>query len=101
MESVFDKITDLRHVPLDKSDFSALRETYGASKHGVHMYAAFLHGAEPSYRLAAQIDLDRFHGGEECVLDWDQLINEMFPEDDDRTAGDVRNDELAMTYDKG
>lgn len=101
MESVYNKIQDLRGVPLDKSDFSALREEYGASKYGTHQYASFLHGGNPSYRLAAQIDLDRFHEGEDCILNWDHIITEMFPEPDDRTPAEIQDDQLAMTIDKG
>lgn len=101
MESVYNKIDDLREVPLTKRDFNTLAGTYGARKGGTHSYATFLHGATPSYRCAAQIDLDRFHGGEDHVLDWDDLIDEMFPEPDGRTPEEIRNDQLAMTLDKG
>lgn len=100
MPNLYETIKDLREVPLSSSDFSALRERYGASKHGTSAFGLVLFGAKPNYRLAAQMDLDEFHGGADSVLDWDQLINEMFPEDD-RTAEDIRNDELAMTHDKG
>jgi hypothetical protein len=100
--ATFDQIHDLREVPLMKCDFSALREEYGASKHGTHHLPMLVQRlAVPSYRLAAQMDLDCFHRGEDSVLDWDQLITEMFPEPDDRTAEERRNDQLAMTCDKG
>jgi len=101
MESVYDKIVDLREVPLSRRDFNVLTKVYGAGKYGAQSYAVYTGGSTPSYRLAAQIDLNRFHECGEHFLDWDDLIDEMFPEPDDRTPGEARMDQLAMTLDKG
>jgi len=100
MPEVFDRIHDLREVPLSKRDFTCLRELCGARKGGTHDYATFLTGGTPSYKLAAQIDLDRFHGDEEHFLPWDDLIEEM-SEADDRTPQERCNDQLALTTEKG
>ena len=100
MPEVFDKIHDLREVPLSKRDFTCLKQLYGARKGGTHDYATFLTGATPSYKLAAQIDLDRFHKCEEHFLPWDDLIEEM-EGTDDRTPQERRDDQLAMTLEKG
>ena len=75
-----EKILELDEVPLLPEDFAALRREYGAVKHGTHDFNTYALGASPSYRLAAQIDLDRFHEGKEHHLFWDDLIEEMFPE---------------------
>lgn len=97
----YDKITDLRNVPLSSDDFGALRERYGAFKNGTEMLPNFLLiGAAPAYRLAAQIDLDRFHAGEDCVLDWDEILADMDPADD-RTTQERRADEYANSIEKG
>lgn len=103
MESdTYIEIQDLREVPLSKRDFAMLREVYGASKHGTHSeHAMLIKEISPSYRMAAQRDLDHFHAGDEHFLPWDDLIEEMWPSSDDRTPEDRRQDQLAMTFDKG
>jgi hypothetical protein len=98
----YSKIVDLRDVPLTDKDFNILRGIYGARKTGTGFYAVYMHySAAPNYRLAAQIDLDRFHDGEEHFLDWDELLAEMFPEPDERTPQERRDDAYADTLEKG
>lgn len=80
VDSVFDTITDLRAVPLTKRDFNHLEVEYGAHKRGTKAMFSYELGCLPSFRLAAQIDLDKFHRFEDCALDWDQLIEAMDPE---------------------
>jgi hypothetical protein len=65
----------LNTLALDKSDWDKLREEYGAVKGGEWRYEKVIaDSAKPSFKLAAQLDLDRFHNGEPYVLDWGRLF---------------------------
>jgi len=72
-----EKVPPLNTLDLSKSDWDALREEYGAVKGGAWKYEAFTQGAAPGFKLAAQIDLDRWHGGgTDWVIDWPVLFAE-------------------------
>jgi hypothetical protein len=108
----FEEILDLREVPLRKQDFEVLKGYYKAVKNGCSDKSKVEHSLAvngtagqiaPTFKVAAQIDLDKFHSGlphiSECpnrpwnlakserrnfhFLDWDELIEEMFPEGPD------------------
>lgn len=70
------KCPPLNTLALEKADWGLLRETYGARPGGTWSYPLFTQGADPGFRLAAQIDLDRVRGGEPYVLDWARLLGE-------------------------